>query len=78
MINIDIAADLNMVDDAGRNVAALPLGRPDLMPGAVAVAGRAGFWSWVLVEAVTDGVVAFRQVTVEEAAQHGELVRGST
>jgi len=46
MIQIDIDADLNMVDDVDRNLARLPTNSADITVGGVAVAGRPG--SWVL------------------------------
>ncbi|QWF24129.1 hypothetical protein KM427_10805 [Nocardioides sp. LMS-CY] len=74
MIQIDIDADLNMVDDEDRTMARLPSSRTDLKAGGVAVAGRPGNWSWVLIDEITDTSVFFRQVTAHEAAEHGDLV----
>jgi len=75
MIFIDLPADLNMEDDEGRNVALLAdSSRADLSPGDVVVAGRAGFWSWSVVDDVSDGVVRFHQVSAREAARYGQLV----
>lgn len=74
MIQIDIVADLNLVDDEGRNLARRPINREDLDPGAVAVAGRPGFWSWVLIDVVEGGFIHFHQITAAEAATHGDLV----
>ncbi len=73
MIQIDIDADLNMVDDDDRNLAPLPRNAARLKVGGVAVAGRPGFWSWVLIEELTDTSVFFRQVSAREAAAHGDL-----
>jgi hypothetical protein len=73
MIQIDIDADLNMVDDDDRNVARRPVDMPGLRVGGVAVAGRPGFWSWVVVEDMTDTSVAFRQISAREAAAFGDL-----
>lgn len=72
MISIDIDADLNLVDDEDRNVARLPE-RRRFQPGDVAVAGRPGFWSWVLIDEVTEGSVYFHQISGREAATHGDL-----
>lgn len=72
MIHIDIDADLNMVDDEDRNLARLPAGSRFKI-GDVAVAGRPGFWSWVLIDEVADGSVFFHQISGREAAKHGEL-----
>ncbi len=74
MIQIDIDADLNMVDDEDRNMARLPRDVSGLKVGSVAVAGRPGFWSWVVIEEITDTSVFFRQVSAHEAAAaHGDL-----
>lgn len=72
MIQIDIDADLNMVDDEDRNLARLPASS-SLNVGGVAVAGRPGFWSWVVIEEINDGTAFFRQVSAREAAAHGDL-----
>jgi hypothetical protein len=74
MIQIDIDADLNMVDDDDRNVARRPPDVAGLRVGGVAIAGRPGFWSWVVVEAVTADSVVFRQISAREAAVSGDLV----
>jgi hypothetical protein len=68
VIQIDIDADLNMVDDEDRNVARRPAHASTLKVGDVAVAGRPGFWSWVMIEEMTDISVSFRQITAQEAA----------
>lgn len=77
MIQIDIDADLNMVDDEDRNLARLPQDARRLKVGGVAVAGRPGFWSWVVIEEITDSTVYLRQVTAREAASRGDLVVAS-
>lgn len=73
MIQIDIDADLNMVDDDDRNIARLPTNSTGLRVGGVAVAGRPGCWSWVLIEEIADASVFFRQISAREAAAHGDL-----
>jgi hypothetical protein len=73
VIQIDIDADLNMVDDEDRNMARLPRDASHLKVGGVAVAGRPGFWSWVMIEEITDISVFFRQISALEAAAHGDL-----
>lgn len=74
MIQIDIDADLNMVDDEDRNVARVPKDASHLKVGGVAVAGRPGFWSWVLIDEISDVSVVFRQISAKEAATaHGDL-----
>lgn len=73
MIQIDIDADLNMVDDEDRNMARVPRDASRLKVGGVAVAGRPGFWSWVVIDEITDISVFFRQISAREAATHGDL-----
>lgn len=73
MIQIDIDADLNMVDDADRNMARRPRDASHLTVGGVAVAGRPGFWSWVRIDEITDVSVFFRQISAREAAETGDL-----
>jgi hypothetical protein len=70
MIYIDLPADLNVEDDQGRNIARLAdaVTPKTVRPGAVLVAGAPRAWSWAIVEAVEDGFVYFRQVSVREAA----------
>lgn len=74
MIQIDIDADLNMVDDDDRNFARRPAKLRGLTVGGVAVAGRPGFWSWVLIEEISPTSVYFRQISAAEATKHGDLV----
>jgi len=78
MIQIDIDADLSMVDDDDRNVARLPSGNPLIKVGSVVVGGRPGFWSWVQIEEIDDGFVFFRQISAREAAERGQLVVSAT
>jgi len=73
MIQIDIDADLNMVDDHDRNMARLPRDPSRFKVGDVVVAGRPGFWSWVLIEQITDLSVFFHQISAGEAASQGDL-----
>lgn len=73
MIQIDIDADLNMVDDDDRNFARRPENPRGLKVGSVAVAGRPGFWSWVLIQEISSTSVFFRQISAAEAAKHGDL-----
>ena len=72
MIQIDIDADLNMVDDEDRNIARRPA-NARLTVGGIAVAGRPGFWSWVMIDEITETSVAFHQISAREAASHGDL-----
>lgn len=73
MIQIDIDADLSMVDDQDRNFARLPVGTRRIEVGAVAVAGRPGFWSWVQVDEIDDTIVFFHQISTREARARGEI-----
>jgi hypothetical protein len=73
MIQIDIDADLNMVDDEDRNFARRSANPRGLTVGSVAVAGRPGFWSWVLVDEISATSVFFRQISAAEAASYGDL-----
>jgi hypothetical protein len=72
-IQIDVDADLNMVDDDDRNVARRPGSSFRLRVGGVAVAGRPGFWSWMVIEDIDDTSVVFRQVSARETAAFGHL-----
>jgi hypothetical protein len=78
MIQIDIDADLSMVDDEDRNFARLPVNVARLQIGAVAVAGRPGFWSWVQIDEIDDSIIFFHQISAREAAAHGELAVAAT
>lgn len=73
MIQIDIDADLNLVDDDERNLARMPSNATGLKVGNVVVAGRPGFWSWVMIDEISEGTVFFHQVSAREAAAHGDL-----
>jgi hypothetical protein len=82
MIYIDLPADLNLEDDQGRNVARLADAvtpdavTPDAVtPDAVLVAGAARAWSWAIVESVDSGFVHFRQISAQDAARRGSLVK---
>lgn len=74
MTHIDIEADLNWVDDEDRNIAKVDGGATRYKAGDVAIAGRPGFWSWVLIDDVDGSWIYFRQVDAREATTHGELV----
>ena len=76
MIYIDLRADLNFEDDEGRNIARLSdaVDVPRVQPGAVLVAGRPDFWSWVKVTHVDDGYAYFHQITAREAASLAPLI----
>ena len=73
MIQIDINADLNMVDDDDRNIAPRPQDVTGLSVGSVVIAGRPGAWSWVRIEEITKTAILFRQLSAHEAEAHGEL-----
>ncbi|MHB1289168.1 hypothetical protein [Georgenia sp.] len=74
MIHIDIDADLNWVDDEDCNIAKIDGAKPRYKAGDVTIAGRPGFWSWVLIDEVDGPWIYFRQIDSPEAATHGELV----
>lgn len=74
MINIDIDADLNWVDDEDRNIAKVDGAAARYKAGVVAIAGRPGFWSWVLIDEVDEPWIFFRQIDSREAATHGDVV----
>ena len=74
MINIDIDADLNWVDDEDRNIAKVSGAAARYKVGDVAIAGRPGFWSWILIDEIDEPWIFFRQIDAREAATHGELV----
>lgn len=74
MIQIDIDADLQMEDDEERNFARLPADNPRIHVGAVAIAGRPGLWSWVLIDEIDGDIVFFHQIDRGEAEEHGQLV----
>jgi hypothetical protein len=77
MIYIDLPADLNLEDDAARNIARLADAvAPDTVaPGTVLVAGAPCAWSWAVVEDVDGGFVYFRQISARDAARRGSLIK---
>ncbi len=66
MIQIDVDADLMLVDDEDRYIGHLHV-------GGIAIAGRAGGYTWALVEEITDTAVYFRAIEADEARKHGRL-----
>lgn len=68
MIHIDLDADLNMERDDGRNFTRVPKSAKRPLVGSVLVAGRPGFWSWVVIDEVDDLIVCFHQVSAKHAA----------
>ena len=77
MINIDLDADLNMEDDSGRNFTRIPKSASPIRVGSVLVAGRPGFWSWVVIDELDEDVAYFHQVSARHAASIGPLVAGA-
>jgi hypothetical protein len=77
MIYIDLPADLNLEDVAAHNIARLADAvAPDTVaPGTVLVAGAPRAWSWAVVDDVDGGFVYFRQISAQDAARSGCLVR---
>lgn len=60
MIQIDIDADLMLVDDEDRFIGHLPADPSRLHVGGIAIAGRPGGYTWALVEDLTDIAVYIR------------------
>ena len=77
MIYIDLPADLNLEDDAARNIARLAdaVAADTVAPGTVLVAGAPRGWSWAVVEEVDRGFVYFRPISGQDASRSGCLVR---
>jgi hypothetical protein len=77
MIYIDLPADLNLEDDAARNIARLADAvAPDTVaPGTLLVAGVPCAWSWAVVEDVDGRFVYFHQISAQAASRSGCLVR---
>ena len=73
MICIDLPADLNLEDDAARNIARLAdaVSPESITPGTVLVVGAPRAWSWAVVEDVDSGYVYFRQISAQNAARSG-------
>lgn len=74
MIQIDIDADLMLVDDDDRYIGRPPVDAGRLHVGGVALAGRPGGYTWALIEEITDDAVYFRPISEAEATRHGALV----
>ena len=74
MIQIDFDADLNWVDDEDRNISKVEDAVTRYKVGDVAIAGRPGFWSWVLIAEIDGPWVFFRQISRQEAEKHGRTV----
>lgn len=75
---IDLEADLNNEDDEGRGWSVIEWARdPEaVVPGAVLVAGRPGFWNVVRIHAVDDdGQVHFDQLDRGDPGVLAELGR---
>ena len=77
MIYIDLPADLNLEDDEGRNIARLgdAVAQDTVTPGVVLVVGAPRAWSWAVVGDVDSGFVYFRQISTQDAARRGPLVK---
>jgi hypothetical protein len=79
-MDIDLDADLNAEDDEGFNWTVLSAAvHPEVIrPGAVVIAGRDRYWSWVrIIRVDPDGQVHFQQVTAEEARAARKLQNAS-
>jgi hypothetical protein len=77
VIYIDLDADLNMEDDDGRNFTTIPKSAKRPQVGSVLVAGRPGFWSWVLIDEVYGDLAYFHQVSAKHAASIAPLMAGT-
>lgn len=73
MIQIDIDADLNWVDDEDRNIGEVPNASQRFQVGAVVIAGRPGGATWALIEEIDDPWVFFRPITATEARERGAV-----
>lgn len=71
MVQIDIDADLMLVDDDDRYIGHLPADESRLRVGDVVVAGRAGACTWVLIDEITGTAVYFRAIDPEGARRRG-------
>lgn len=60
MIQIDMDADLNWVDDDDGNIAKVAGAAARYKVGDVAIAGRPGYWSWILIDEIDEPWVYFR------------------
>lgn len=78
MIQIDIDADLMLVDDDDRYIGHLPADASRLRVGGIAIAGRPGGYTWALIEEITDTAVYFRAIDSDEARKHGRLERAAS
>jgi hypothetical protein len=74
VIQIDIDADLDWVDDEDRNIAKVDGAAARYKVGDVAIAGVQTFWSWILIDEIDEPWIFFTQIDAREAATHGELV----
>jgi hypothetical protein len=73
MIQIDLDADLNWVDDEDRNIGKATNAAARFKVGDVVIAGRPGGRTWAIIEEVDDPWVFFRPISVEQARTHGTL-----
>jgi hypothetical protein len=73
MIQIDLDADLNWVDDEDRNIGKANDAAARFKVGDVVIAGRPGGRTWALIDEVDEPWVFFRPITAEQARAHGPL-----
>ncbi len=73
MTQIDIDADLMLVDDEDRYIGRLLADPSRFSVGSVALAGRPGGCTWALIEEITDTAVYFRAIDATEARRRGQL-----
>jgi hypothetical protein len=73
MIQIDIDADLNWVDDEDRNIGKAADAAARFKAGDVVIAGRPGGVTWALIDEVDGSWVFFRPMAADQARAHGTL-----
>jgi hypothetical protein len=78
MIQIDLDADLNWVDDEDRNIGKAANAATRFTVGEVIIAGRPGGATWAIIEEIEEPWVFFRAINAEEAAKHGDLQRAAS
>jgi len=78
VIQIDIDADLNWVDDEDRNIGKAPGAEARFKAGDLVIAGRPGAATWALIDEVEDQWVFFHPITADQAREYGTLELAAT
>jgi hypothetical protein len=73
VIQIDIDADLNWVDDEDRNIGKTDDALARFKSGDVVIAGRPGAATWALIDEVEGPWVFFRPISADQARARGTL-----